>query len=778
LSLDSFLELLRRDPALAPNVTAWRTTPASPGSFLPFPDEVPERMRKVLEARGITRLWSHQALACSHATAGRSTLLVTPTASGKSLGYNLPVLSHLLRARSSGATTPTALYLFPTKALSQDQVAELHDLSDALDGEVRSHTYDGDTPPDERRITRERCDVLITNPYMLHVGILPNHARWVQFFRRLRYVVIDELHVYRGIFGSSVANVLRRLDRIARHHGGDPVFIACSATIRDPAGHFERLTGRKPVLVDRSGAPAAERHHVFYNPPLVNPSMGIRARAVDHVRTIARRLLERGIPSIVFGRSRSSVEVVTKYLHDLRAELGIPAERIASYRGGYLPLLRREIERGLRRGAVQMVAATNALELGVDIGSLDAAVMLGYPGSISSYLQQAGRAGRRSGQSVSVLVGTSLPLDQYVMANPDALVHGGGETHVINPDNLVLLARHMKCAAFELPFSKGEGFGGSAHASEILDFLAGEAGVLFQKDDRFHWMAEAYPAQEVSLDFVDQDSFVVLDAETGDSLGVVDRQAAPTTIHEDAIYQHQGAQYHVEKLDWDGRRAYARRAAVDYYTDAEVETEVRVLTEDARARRGVAIEGFGDVHVTTLATMFKRIRFYTHENLDAGKIALPPEEMDTTAFWIVLPEDLVAALRLREGTRAGALPGVATLLKGLAPLYLRCSPRDLRAKSEMLHAHFGLPAIILHESVPQGIGLSEVMFERRVDLYRAAEERVRRCDCWMGCPACIGLNRGGREAKDAAIDLVAALGRGLPASLPAAPEGGVAAASA
>jgi DEAD/DEAH box helicase domain-containing protein len=683
---------------------------------------------------------------------------VTPTASGKSLCYNLPVLSHLLRARAGIGESPTALYLFPTKALSQDQVAELHDLSDALDGEIRSHTYDGDTPPDERRLTRERCDVLITNPYMLHVGILPNHARWVQFFRRLRYVVIDELHTYRGILGSSVANVLRRLQRIARHHGGDPVFIACSATIRDPAAHFERLVEHAPVVIDRSGAPQAERHHVFYNPPLVNAAMGIRARAIDHVRALSRRLLESNVPSIVFGRSRNAVEIATKYLRDLSRELGVPAERIASYRGGYLPLLRREIERGLRSGAVQMVAATNALELGVDIGSLDAVVMLGYPGSVSSYLQQAGRAGRRSGQSVSILVGTSLPLDQFVMMNPGALVSGGGESHVINPDNLVLLARHLKCAAFELPFRKGERFGRSEQSGTILEYLAGEAGVLFAKDDTYHWMAEAYPAQEVSLDFVDQDSFVVLDAETNESLGVVDRQAAPTTIHDDAIYQHQGEQYHVEKLDWEGRRAYARRAPVDYYTDAEVETEVRILTEDAREESPAGIEGRGDVHVTTLATMFKRIRFYTHESLDAGKIALPPEEMDTTAFWIVLSEALVAQARLRDGTRAGALPGVATLLRGLAPLYLRCSPRDLRGKAEMLNAHFGLPAIVIHESIPQGIGLSEMMFERRMDLYAAAGERVRRCECWMGCPACIGLNRGGKDAKEAAIELVTLLG--------------------
>ncbi len=763
MSLEAFLDALRADRSLADNVVSWTSTPGRNGSYAEFPDRVPQALRDVLKERGITRLYSHQAAVCSHALAGRDTLIVTPTASGKSLAYNLPVFSSILT--DDPDKRPTALYLFPTKALSQDQVAELHSLATALGDEIGCHTYDGDTPPDERRIARDRCDVLVTNPYMLHVGILPNHARWVSFFRRLRYIVVDELHHYKGVFGSSVANVLRRLVRIANHHGGRPIFIACSATIREPARHFERLTGRTPALVDVNGAPSAERHHVFYNPPVTVPALGIRARAIDHVRKLARQLMQHEVPSIVFGRSRSRVEVVTKYLRDSARELGIPESKVATYRGGYLPQLRRDIEQGLRGGSIRMVAATNALELGVDIGALDAVVMMGYPGTVASYFQQAGRAGRRSGISLSLLVGTSVPLDQFVLTHPERILSGLSESPVINPDNPILLAQHLKCAAFELPFRCGDPFGSSAEAPELLKWLASEGGVLLERGDRYHWMAEAYPAQEVSLDFVDPDSFVVLDVKDNTSLGMVARSDAATTIHKDAIYQHQGEQYHVEKLDWDGRRAYARAAQVDWYTDAETETKVSVLTEDERMETAAAIEGRGDVHVTTLATVFKRIRFYTHETLDSGAIQLPPEELDTTAMWFALSEEVIVAARLRDGSRSGAVPGIAYLLRGLAPIFVRCSPADIKGFGEFENDHFQRPVIMLMDAVRGGVGLAEVFFERRRDLLSAARDAVARCPCEIGCPSCIGLNRGGRESKDAAqavLDVLIAWGNTVP----------------
>jgi DEAD/DEAH box helicase domain-containing protein len=754
MSVDAFLTALRTDPLLKDQVVAWHTKPGRAGSYADFPDVVPEPLRELLRRRGIERLYSHQAEATARASRGEHCLIVTPTASGKSLSYNLPVLSDVLRAKSAGTTVPTALYLFPTKALSQDQTAELHLLAEGLGDAVAAHTYDGDTPPDERRIARDRCDVLVTNPYMLHVGILPNHARWVQFFRRLKYVVIDELHTYRGVYGSSVANVLRRLKRVAARHGARPTFVACSATIREPAAHFEKLIEETPHLIDKNGAPAAERHYVFYNPPVVVPALGIRARAVDHVRTLGRTLLRTGVPSIFFGRSRSVVEQITKYLKDAAAELGVRDDAVVGYRGGYLPDLRRRIERGLRSGEIRTVAATNALELGVDIGALDVVVMQGYPGTTSSFHQQAGRAGRRSGTSVAVMVATSTPLDQFVAADPERVVLGNAERAVIHPDNLILLSRHLRCAAFELPFQKGEPFGRSPDAAGLLEFLAGEGGVLLERDGRYHWMAEAYPAEEVSLDFADSDAFTVLDADTHESLGLVHRSNAATTIHEDAVYQHQGEQFHVEKLDWDGRRAYARRAQIDYFTDADTETKVSVLREDAREPGAFALEGRGDVHVTTLATIFKRIRFYTHENLDAGVIKLPPEEMDTTAFWFALTEEAVRVLRLGVTQRAGALPGAASVLKGVAPLFVRCGPTDIRAKGEILNDHFERPVVMLFDSVPGGIGVAEGVFAARRELYRAGADVVRRCACLLGCPGCIGLNRGGRDAKDATRELL------------------------
>jgi DEAD/DEAH box helicase domain-containing protein len=755
MSVDAFLRELKTDPDLRDQVAAWFTIPAKNATYAPFPDVVPERLRDLLRRRGIEKLYSHQAEACARAAAGEHCLVVTPTASGKSLAYNLPVLSSLLRSGSADdAERPTALYLFPTKALSQDQTAELHELAEGLDHAVAAHTYDGDTPPDERRIARDRCDVLVTNPYMLHVGILPNHARWVQFFRRLRYVVVDEVHVYRGVFGSSVANVFRRLKRVAARHGARPTFLACSATIRKPAEHFERLFEETPAVVDKSGAPSAERHVVVYNPPVVVPALGIRARAIDHVRTIGRRLLSLGVPSIFFGRSRSVVETTTKYLKDAAGELGVRDEAVVGYRGGYLPDLRRKIERGLRSGEIKAVAATNALELGVDIGSLDVVVMQGYPGTLAGYRQQSGRAGRRSGVSASILVATSTPLDQYVVGDPERLVSGDAEAPVIQPDNLVILAHHLKCAAFEAPFRKGEGFGRSPDAEGVLKYLAGEGGVLLERDDRYHWMAEAYPAEDVSLDFVDSDSFTVLDADTNLSLGLVHRASAATTIHESAIYQHQGLQYEVEKLDWEGRRAYARRAAVDFYTDADTETDVRVLREDERVEGPLGVFGRGDVHVSVLATVFKRLRFYTNETLDAGVVELPPEEMDTTAFWIVLSDEAVRAARLFDTTRAGALPGAAAVLRGVAPMFVRCAPTDVRAKGEILNERFERPTILLMDSVPGGVGVAEALFEARREILRAGADVVSRCACLLGCPACIGLNRGGKAAKEAAIELL------------------------
>jgi len=781
--LDRFLHTLRSDPAHADRVAATRVDPPRAARYGSWPEGAAPELLEVLARRGIERPYTHQAAASESVLAGQHTVVVTPTASGKSLCYNLPILSSILAAGGVGAAAggdgvasdrPTALYLFPTKALSQDQVAELNELVKGVgDGShgIGAWTYDGDTPGDLRTILREKGDVIVTNPYMLHVAVLPNHLRWHRFFRRLKYVVIDELHVYTGIFGSSVANVMRRLRRIARHYGSDPVFVAASATIPNPGSHFERLLEVRPTVIDDNGAPSSERHHVLYNPPLTNPALGLRERAVDTARGLAKELLRQRVPSIVFGRSRTTVEVLTKYLKDAALELGRDPAAVVAYRGGYLPNLRREIENGLRTGAISMVCATNALELGVDIGSLDAVVMCGYPGTVSSYHQQAGRAGRRSGTALALMVATSRPLDQYVLAHSEYVLEGHGGRAVVDPDNLVLATHHLKCGAFELPFHVGDAFGTFPHTGELLHVLAQPQGVLLEKAEKFHWMDQAYPAEEVSLDAVESDTFVVLEDQPADvsrgqsgaagrarSLGHVDRPQALTTLHKGAIYQHQGVQYQIMELDWEGRRAYAKRVKVDWYTEAETETDIQVLQEDGEAASMLVVQGHGDVHVTTLATLFKRIRFYTNENVETGPIDLPAEEMDTTAWWLVIQPELERQVRFDTGTRSGAVGGLAHLLRGVAPLFVQMGGGALRARGYACHPHWERPVVLLYDGVPGGVGLAERLFSVREDLLAAALEVLRKCPCQGGCPSCIGLARDrGPAARRAAREILEAL---------------------
>ena len=787
--VDRFLARLRSDPALSSRIVHWHREAAVSGAFAPFPRELHGLLAERLRRRGIDELYSHQAEAFEHVLAGRHVVVATPTASGKSQCYALPILSAMLAAREGRAighdaagrlppasTRPSALFIFPTKALAQDQRAAVNDvigtegrrgaeLEDLVDEKalaarglapIGAWTYDGDTPPDIRRRLRESGDIIITNPSMLHVAILPNHPRWADFFRRLRYVVIDEVHAQQGVSGASMANVLRRLTRIARHYGAEPVFIGCSATISNAQAHFARLVERDVVVVDRSGAPRGERHHVLINPPVINVPLGLRARAVDEAREVCKLFLKLGIPAIVFARSRSRVEVLTKYLKDAAATLDLDPATVVGYRGGYLPDLRRRIEAGLREGTIRMVAATNALELGVDIGSLDAVVMAGYPGSTASYLQQSGRAGRRQGASVTVLVASSLPLDQYVLQTPEHLFGAqAGPQVVINPNNLVVATNHLKCAAFELPFRAQENFGLFPHTREVLGALATPGGPLLDKAGRTYWMDEAYPAETVSLDGGSTDNFVVVEMPSGRSLGTVDRPAVMTTLHPQAIYQHQGEQFVITHLDWEGRRAEAERVQVDYWTDAESRTEVQVLSEDECAKAGPFTFGCGDVHTTRVATLWKRMRFYTNESVETGPIDLPPEELDTTAFWLALAPEVADRLRLTDTARAGTLEGTASLLRAVVPALCQQGRSEVRALGLGSHAHFLSPVILLLDTVRGGIGLAEELMARRVALLRCAQRVVRHCPCRLGCPACIGTGMArGPDAKHAVTELV------------------------
>ncbi|MCA9772532.1 MAG: DEAD/DEAH box helicase, partial [Myxococcales bacterium] len=535
-TLDELLDFFQHDYRIRSGITAWKELPAREAVTAPLPADLDPRLARALAERGITRLYSHQAEALGAVRRGESVTVVTPTASGKTLCFNLPVMERILREPGT-----RALYLFPTKALAQDQMHELHELITATGEDVKTFTYDGDTPDDARRAIRQMAHVVITNPDMLHSGILPHHTKWVRLFENLRYVVVDELHTYRGVFGSHVANVLRRLRRVARFYGADPQFICCSATIANPRELAEGLTGTAMTLIDQSGAPQGAKTVIFYNPPVRNRELGIRESYRKATERFGERFLENGISTIVFAMSRLNVEILTKYLQEKVRRLG---KRVEGYRGGYLPNVRREIERGLREGKIDGVVSTNALELGVDIGSLDACVIAGYPGTIASTWQQAGRAGRRRGRSVVVLVARSMPLDQYVVEHPEYFFEATPEQGLINPDNLLILVSHLKCAAFELPFEEGEPFG-DVPAEAVADALG------FLEDHRvvhaapnglgkkvWHWSTDAYPANHVSLRSVGWDNFVVIDLETDHTIAEMDWRSTHTMLHEQAIYQH------------------------------------------------------------------------------------------------------------------------------------------------------------------------------------------------------------------------------------------------
>src|SRR5687767_9219478 len=561
-------------------VTAVRRLPAQPAVYAPFPEGVDVRLRDVLKSRGIEQLYTHQAAAIEHTLAGRNVVITTPTASGKTLCYNAPVLSSVLKDPST-----RALYLFPTKALAQDQLAELHELSDLLSRkdelEIGVFTYDGDTPQDARRAIRGRAHVVLSNPDMIHSGILPHHPRWAKLFENLRYVVIDELHAYRGVFGSHLTNVLRRLRRVCQHYGSNPTFICSSATIANPRELAEALVESPFELVEKTGAPRGEKVFLFVNPPVVNRELGIRRSYLAETRRIAGEFLKRRLQLIVFAQSRLATEILTTYLKDDFKGPPGGAEEIRGYRGGYLPQRRREIERGLREGSVRAVVSTNALELGVDIGALDVSVMAGYPGTVAATWQRAGRAGRRSGQSAAVLVASSAPLDQYVVRNPSYFFDASPEHALVNPDNLHILVDHVKCAAFELPFSATDQFG-RIDVQEVLGILQ-ESGFVHRTDDgqgggQWQWTNESYPADAVSLRSVSSDNFVVVDTTGGaDVIGETSFTSGPSTLHEKAIYLLEGDLYQVEKLDFEGRKAYVRRIDCDYYTDAISHTKVTIL---------------------------------------------------------------------------------------------------------------------------------------------------------------------------------------------------------
>ncbi len=771
--VDAVLEHWLESKIVKPCLTADETVPGRQARMAPLPEGLPTPIAFALRGRGVSELYEHQARAFTAARSGaRGVVVATPTASGKSYCFHLPVLTALLEDRDA-----RALYMYPTKALARDQEASLRELMRASGLETGAVVYDGDTPGDARRAAREKSGIVLTNPDMLHTGILPHHTAWARTFQNLKYVVLDELHTYKGVFGSHVANVIRRLMRIARFHGSDPILVGATATIGNPAEHAARMFGLDPdgdelVAITESGAPTGERRVFMFNPPVVNSELGIRASYVKQAVMLATDLVKARVPTIVFGQSRNNVEVMLRYLRDKLAAdpgAGVDPSKIMGYRGGYLPEQRREIERKLREGDLLCVVATNALELGIDIGALDAVVCAGYPGSVAATWQRFGRAGRRNGRSICVLVTSSAPLDQYLAREPAYLIGAPVEEARIDPDNPEILIQHLKCAAFELPFKRGEQFGSldGEETASALEFLVSHK-VLHETrrpdgGGTFHWAADAYPANNVSLRSVGWDNVVIVDAEHDKTIAEIDWRGAHTMVHEQAIYQHDGECWQVEKFDYENHKAFVRKVKPDYWTDAMTYTQVNVLEEFGTSKEPWP-SGWGEVSVVEKVVGYKKIKFYTHENAGYGDVRLPEMQMHTTAFWLTVPEDVIAEIGTQDGGgRAAAidgLRGVGIALETVSTLALMCDPRDLgctlgntdpdaqtnedgdavpqKHHPKMKYQEGYTPTLFLYEHTPGGIGLSERIYAQREVLLARALTLVEGCPCVSGCPACVG----------------------------------------
>jgi DEAD/DEAH box helicase domain-containing protein len=653
MPIASLLDFWKRDPDTAPNLVAWQTLPPRPAQTHPFPTDLPASVQQTLIAAGIHSLYSHQLEAWTHSRNGENIILSTGTASGKTLAYNLPVIAELITNPNS-----RALYIFPTKALTQDQYSNLQ----SLFIDLQSAIYDGDTPQKDRSQIRKNARIILSNPDMLHTGILPHHTNWLEFFSNLKYIVIDETHTYRGVFGSHVANVIRRLKRVANFYDAKPQFILASATIGNPQQLAEKLIEEPAHLIDNDGSARGPRHFIIYNPPLTDKALGLRKSSLLEGVRLARELVNSNVQTVVFARSRRSVEIILSYLQgELTSDSSIeaplipyeslpnPRSFVRGYRSGYLPSQRREIEKGLRDGTIKVVVATNALELGIDIGGLGAAILVGYPGTVASARQQAGRAGRGLESAVALMVASASPLDQFLAHHPEYFFERSPEQALINPDHLLILLKHLRCAMFELPFQKGEGFGkiSAQTVEEYLQFLV-ENNEAHLSNEKFFWMADQYPAANISLRSASPQG-VVLQATTEDdrpwTVGTIDGESALWMVHPGAIYLHEAQQYFVQDLNLEDHIARLKPIASDYYTEPVRGTDVAVLSESSQAAVPGGDKKWGELQVTTQVTAFLKRRWYTHETLGQEPLDLPPTDLQTTGYWVSLSEETVTRLR-------------------------------------------------------------------------------------------------------------------------------------
>lgn len=744
-TLPQLMDEWKTEPDMMERIVHWHTKEEKPARYADFPEKMHDSLKAALRKKGIEQLYTHQRQAFDLAQEGKSYTAVTPTASGKSYCYHLPVLHKILN--DPGAR---ALYLFPTKALAQDQKSDLHDLIEKTEKEILSYTYDGDTSPAIRTKVRKAGQIVMTNPDMLHSAILPHHTKWVSLFENLHYIVIDELHTYKGVFGTHVSHVIRRLKRICEFYGSNPVFICTSATIANPKELAEALTNEEHALIDQNGAPSGKKHIVFYNPPIIHPTFGVRRSAVLEVRDLATLLLKQGIQTIVFAKSRVRVEMLVTYLQAI-TKMKLQDESIKGYRGGYLPTERRAIEKGLRDGSIQCVVSTNALELGVDIGQLQACIMTGYPGNIASAWQQAGRAGRRQDESLVVYVAQSTALDQYIINNPAYLLDQSPEEARIHPENIIILMDHLKCASFELPFSTDEMYG-EFEVQELLEYLQ-EQGVLVRTSDRWHWMSDRFPAHDISLRSASQENVVIIDQSVpADTrvIGEMDRFSALTLLHEEAIYLHQGTQFQVEILDWEEKKAYVREVDVDYFTDANLAVELKVMSEDKTKEMQGAEVFYGDIAVLAMPTIFKKIRFDSHDNIGSGPISLPAEELHTSSTWLSFskPDGF------SDSELSDMMTGAAYAIESFIPIFVSCDRRDVHVVPQVKSPHNDLPSFFIHDSYPGGIGISERIYDMWLPLLDKARSHVAECPCLDGCPSCIGAQDAMVNMKENVIRLL------------------------
>lgn len=746
MQVDDFLQHITSSRHYDDQIVRLERLPAREAQYRELSEPLSAVVQEMLGQRGIEQLYTHQVEAIEAVHRGESVAVVTSTASGKTLCYNIPVVERLLADPQS-----RAIYLFPTKALAQDQLRGLVNMvapeaSSAAPGEaldLKAGTYDGDTPTSLRRSLRDEGNIILTNPDMLHCGILPNHSRWAHFFERLSFVVIDEIHTYRGIFGSNVANVIRRLHRICRHYDTDPIFILASATIGNPAEHAEKLIGKPITLIDNDGAPRGPKSFVLWNPPYLDDTrMQRRSPNIEAQHLMTSLIAEAHVQTICFARARVTAELLYRYVQDaLRERDPRLADAIRPYRGGYLPEDRRAIEKLLFEGQLMGVTSTNALELGIDIGSLDASLIVGYPGSIASTWQEAGRAGRGSEESLAVLIASSRPIDQYLMHHPEYFFGQNPERAVIDPENPFILYRHLRCALQELPLTGRDAELFGENTGGVMEILA-EEGQTREIKAAWYWTGNRAPAIDVSLRNTDDNNYIIQDV-TGDSskvIGQIDEWGAFSMLHNEAIYLHEGRTYMVERLDLDERVAYVRAGDFDYYTVAVDRTDIRLLDvpEEPPIEKTWRISqlGYGPVEVTSLVYMFRKIKFYQQDSIGFGNLDLPAQTLDTMAMWVVPPRDILRRIRSFHRDPAEALLGVANALGGVLGLHVICESSDVGTTIDT--SNLLSPAIFIYDRYPGGLGFARKCYDLVEEILTATLELIEECPCENGCPSCVG----------------------------------------